>query len=449
MNFHRMLQKRAAEGKSCRVGLIGLGKFASMFVSQVRNIPGLHLVGVADLSPERARTAFARIGWEADLYAAASLEEAAKSGKTCIISESKQLIASPFVDIIVEATGSPEAAIPHVLACCEHKKHIIMVTVEADAVAGPYLARKAQEAGIVYSLAYGDQPAEIYELVDWARTSGFEVVAAGKGTKYLPGYHQSTPDTVWEYFGISPEDAKRGGLNAKMFNSFMDGTKSAIEMASVANACDLHCNPAGLQFLPCGVDDLQQQLIPQADGGQLPLKGQVEIISSEERDGRHVFRDLRYGVYVVFKGKTEYQKNCFHEYKFLKDKTGMYTAMYRPNHLIGLELSITIATIAIHGEATGAPIVFNGDVVATAKKDLAAGDILDGEGGYAVYGKLMPAKDSLAVGGVPLGLCNNVKLLKPVKAGDPVTWGDVAIDETSVAVKVRKEMETYYKNGGK
>ena len=449
MNFHTLLAKRAAEGKICRVGIIGLGKFASMFVSQVRGIPGIQLVGVADLSPQRAREAFARIGWDSGLYAAASLEEAAKKGTTCILDDAMKLIASPFIDVIVDATGSPEATIPHVLACCEHKKHIIMVTVEADAVAGPYLAKKAKEAGIIYSLAYGDQPAEIFELVDWARTSGFEVVAAGKGTKYLPGYHQSTPETIWEYFGMDPEVAKRGGLNAKMFNSFIDGTKSAVEMASVANACDLHCNPAGLQFLPCGVDDLHNLLIPESDGGLMPLKGQVEIVSSEERDGRHVFRDLRYGVYVVFKANSEYQKNCFEEYKFLTDKTGMYSSLYRPNHMIGLELAITIATIAVHGEATGAPSVFNGDVVATAKKDLAAGDMLDGEGGYAVYGKLQPAKISLAIGGIPLGLANHLKLVNPIKAGQPVTWKDVAPKEDSVAIKVRKEMEAYYKNGGK
>ena len=449
MNFYTLLTKRAAEGKICRVGVIGMGKFASMFASQVRGIPGMQLLGVADLSPQKARDAFARIPWDAELYAAASLEDAAKKGTTCILDDAMKLIASPFIDIIVDSTGSPDATIPHVLACCEHKKHVIMVTVEADAVAGPYLVKKAKEAGIIYSLAYGDQPAEICELVDWARTSGFEVVAAGKGTKYLPGYHQSTPETIWEYFGMDPEVAKRGGLNAKMFNSFLDGTKAAVEMASVANACDLHCNPDGLQFLPCGVDDLHSLIIPESAGGLLPLNGQVEIVSSEERDGRHVFRDLRYGVYVVFKANSEYQKNCFEEYKFLTDKTGMYSSLYRPNHMIGLELALSIATIAVHSEATGAPTVFNADVVATAKKDLAVGDMLDGEGGYAVYGKLQPAKHSLAIGGVPLGLANHLKLINPIKAGQPVTWNDVVAKEDNTATKVRKEMEAYYKNGGK
>ena len=446
MNFYKMLQERAAKGQICRVGIIGMGKFASNMVSQLNGVPGIHLLGVADLSPARAKTAFARIGWEAERYAATSLEEAMKKGSTCILDDALELIRSPFVEIIVHATGSPEATIPHVLACCEYKKHCLMVTVEVDALVGPYLIQKTKEAGVIYSMAYGDQPAEIYEMVDWAKTSGFEVVSAGKGTKYLPGYHQCTPETIWEYFGITAEVAARGGLNPKMYTSFLDGTKAAVEMAAVANACDLQCDPAGLQFMPCGVDDLHSILIPKSAGGLLPLHGQVECISSEEPDGRHVFRDLRYGVFVVYKANSEYQRNAFVEYKFLTDKTGEYTSMYRPNHLPGLETTITIATMAIYGESTGEPCVFNGDVVATAKKDLVAGDMLDGEGGYAVYGKTQPARSSLAINALPLGLANNIKLIKPIKAGAPVTWDDVVVNEDSAAIKMRKEMERFYKN---
>lgn len=445
MNMYTLLQKKAAEGKICRVGVIGAGKFASMFLAQVRKIPGVQLVGVADISPQRAKAAFARVGWEPEAIAAPSLESASKTGKTCLLEDSAQLIASPFVDIIIEATGNPEIGIGHVLACCEHKKHIIMVNVEADAVVGPLLAQKAKDAGIIYSLAYGDQPAMICDMVDWARSAGFEVVAAGKGTKYLPVYHTSTPDTVWKYYGLTPEQAQRGGMNPKMFNSFLDGTKSALEMAAVANATNLHVNPAGLQFPPCGVDDLPRILKPVADGGLLPLSGQVEVVSCVERDGRPVFRDLRWGVYVVIKGETEYMRNCFMEYGMLTDDTGAYTALYRPYHMIGLELGISVAAIASRNEPTGQPVAFNGDVVATAKRDLAAGEMLDGEGGYTVYGKLMTAGDSLAVGGVPLGLCGNVKLLKPVKAGEPIQWADVDADENRPAVKIRKEMEKLYK----
>jgi len=320
-----------------------------------------------------------------------------------------------------------------------------MVNVEADALAGPLLAAKAHKAGVVYSLAYGDQPALIAEQVDWARACGFDVVAAGKGTKYLPLYHQSTPDTVWPHYGLTPEQAKQGGMNPQMFNSFLDGTKSAIEMAAVANATGLTPAPDGLAFPPCGVDDLPRVLRPGSDGGTLDHKGQVEVVSSLERDGKPVFRDLRWGVYVVFEAPSEYVKRCFAEYGLVTDPSGRYAALYKPFHLIGLELGISVASAGLRGEATGAPTGFRGDAVATAKRDLKEGEMLDGEGGFTVWGKLMPATDSLRLGGLPIGLAHHVKLRRAVKAGASLTWNDVAMDETNDAVRIRREMEAQFR----
>jgi predicted homoserine dehydrogenase-like protein len=428
MNLHSLLQRRQAEGKPLRVGLIGAGKFGSMYLSQARRTPGMRLTTVADLSPARAREALVRVGWSD-----AELKDVR------FVDQGTDLIASSQVDIVIDATGSPAAGIAHVLACCEHRKHVIMVNVEADALAGPLLARKAREAGIVYSLAYGDQPALICEMVDWARSAGFEIIAAGKGTKYLPEYHASTPDTVWPYYGITPEDAKLGGLNAQMFNSFLDGTKSAIEMAAVSNATGLSA-PSGLSFPPCGVDDLARVLRPREDGGILAHRGQVEVISSMERDGRPVFRDLRWGVYVTFAAGSDYVERCFKEYGLVTDPSGRYTAMYKPYHLIGLELGISVASVGLRGEPTGAPLGFHADVVATAKRDLKAGEMLDGEGGFTVYGKLLPASESLRLGGLPLGLAHKVKLRQAVKAGEAVRWQDVEIDDAP-AVRFRREME--------
>ncbi|HPA91607.1 MAG TPA: SAF domain-containing protein [Quisquiliibacterium sp.] len=441
MNLHRLLQVRAAEGRPLRVGLIGAGKFGSMYLSRVPCTPGVHLVGVADLSPARAKQALRRVGWAAGRLGARSFAQAAAHGTTCVSDDAAALIASPHVDVVIDATGSPSAGIRHVLACCTHGKHIVMVNVEADALAGPLLARRAAEAGIVYSLAYGDQPALICEMVDWARAAGFEVIAAGKGTKYLPAYHASTPDTVWPHYGISPEDARAGGMNPQMFNSFLDGTKSAIEMAAVANATGLAPAPGGLDFPPCGVDDLARVLRPRSDGGHLHHRGQVEVISSLERDGRPVFRDLRWGVYVTFAGDSEYVRRCFREYGLVTDDTGHYSAMYKPYHLIGLELGISVASVGLRGEPTGAPQAWHGDVVATAKRDLKAGETLDGEGGFTVYGRLMPARDSLKIGGLPLGLAHGVRLKNAVAAGRPVRWRDVAVDAADAAVRFRREME--------
>jgi predicted homoserine dehydrogenase-like protein len=441
MNLHRLLLEREAAGKPLRVGLIGAGKFGSMYLSQALRTPGIALVGVADLSPDRARQAMANVGWPAERLEAGSFARAAADGSVRITDDSEALIAAPEVEIVIDATGSPAAGIRHVLACCRHGKHVVMVNVEADALAGPLLARKAQEAGIVYSLAYGDQPALICEMVDWARCIGLEVIGAGKGTKYLPTYHHSTPDTVWDYYGLSAADAQAGGMNPQMFNSFLDGTKSALEMAAVANATGLACPDDGLAFPACGVDDLPALLKPRADGGILDHRGQVEVISSLERDGRPVFRDLRWGVYVTFAGGTDYVRRCFSEYGLRTDASGEYSAMYKPYHLIGLELGVTVASVGLRREATGCAQSWHGDVVATAKRDLRAGETLDGEGGFCVYGKLMPASRSLAAGGLPLGLAHGIRLKQPVKAGTPLSWDDVDIGKGNDAIAFRRQME--------
>lgn len=443
MNLYAKLQSRAKTASPIRVALIGAGKFGSMYLSQIPRTPGIHLVAIADLSPDRARAALKAVHWPADRYAATSIEQAAKSGTTAILEDGMALIASPHIDIVIEATGNPAAGIAHALACCQHKKHIVMVNVEADALAGPLLKRRADEAGIIYSLAYGDQPALICEMVDWARAAGFEVIAAGKGTKYLPTYHASTPATVWDHYGLSAEQAQQGGMNPQMFNSFLDGTKSAIEMAAVANATGLAA-PDGLTFPPVGVDELASVLCPREDGGILAQRGQVEVISSLARDAKPVFRDLRWGVYVTFAAGSPYVERCFQEYGLVTDPSGKYSSMYKPFHLIGLELGISVASIALRGEATGAPIGWAGDVVATAKRDLSIGEMLDGEGGYTVYGKLMPAQQSLRLNGLPLGLAHGVKLTRAVRAGQALSWDDVAYHTDSLAVRVRREMETLF-----
>src|SRR5438874_489699 len=396
MNLYRKLLARAAEHKPLRVGLIGAGKFGSMYLAQAKHTPGIHVVAIADLAPDRAHAALARTGWPAERIRARSFGAAQRDGTTFVTDDALALVGASQIDIVIEATGKPDVGIRHALACCENHKHVVMVNVEADALAGPLLAERARDAGIVYSLAYGDQPALICEMVDWCRAAGFEVVAAGKGTKYLPAYHASTPATVWLHYGFSPEDVAAGDFNAQMFNSFLDGTKSAIEMAAVANATGLTPAPEGLAFPACGVDDLPRVLRPRSEGGVLDHAGQVEVVSSLERDGRPVFRDRRWGVYVTFSAGHEYVRRCFNEYGIVTDPTGEYAAMYKPSHLIGLELGISVASAALRREPTGCATGWRGDCVATAKRVLRAGEVLDGEGGYTVWGKLMPAADSLA-----------------------------------------------------
>jgi predicted homoserine dehydrogenase-like protein len=441
MNLHSMLRARAEQGKPLRIGLIGAGKFAAMYLAQVPNTPGVQLVGIADLSPANAQANLQRVGWKPEAYGAPSLDAALVRRTTYVGDDWQALVSHPAIDIVIEATGNPIVAVTHALAAFRHGKHVVMVTVEADAFCGPLLAKRAAEAGVVYSLAYGDQPALICDLVDWARAAGFNVVAAGRGHKWLPHFAQSTPETVWGYYGLTPEQARVGGLNPKMFNSFLDGSKPAIESTAVCNATGLTPAPWGLAFPPSSVDDLPFVMRPREEGGHLHHKGQVEVVSSLEADGRAIPYDIRFGVWVVFEGDTEYIRRCFMEYGVRTDPSGRYACLYKRWHLIGLEVGISVASVGLRREPTGCATGFRADVVATAKRDLKAGEILDGEGGYTVYGKLVPAEDSLRLGGLPLGLAHNVKLVGPVAAGQPVRWSDVQVDASSEAITVRRAME--------
>lgn len=441
MSLHNQLKQRAADGKPIRVGLIGAGKFGSMYLSQIPRTPGVHLVGIADLSPSAARANLARVGWDPARTEAASLDSAMEDGDTHITEDWKSVVTHPGIDVVVECTGHPIAAVDHCLEAFAHGKHVVNVTVEADAFGGPLLARKAAEAGVVYSLAFGDQPAMICDLVDWARTCGFPVVAAGRGHKWLPHFCESTPETVWGNYGLTPEQAERGGLNPKMFNSFLDGSKPAIESTAVANATGLGVPSNGLLYPPASVEDIPYVTRPISEGGVLERKGMVEVISSLEPDGRKIPYDIRMGVWVTVEAETDYIKNCFEEYNAHTDPSGRYFTLYKRWHLIGLEVGLSVASVALRGEPTGVATGWRADVVATAKRDLKPGELLDGEGGYTVWGKLMPADTSVKLGGVPLGLAHDVKVVRPVAKGHIVTWADVAMDTTTRAYQLRMELE--------
>lgn len=442
MNLHELLSRRAASAGPVRVGVIGAGKFASMFLTQALHTPQIHVVGVVDLDVGKARAALARTGWPAERYAAGSFAGALGTGGTHVSDSADDLIAVPGLEVVLEVTGSPLAGARHAELAIDEGRHVVMVNVEADCLVGPVLAEKARAAGVVYSMAYGDQPALISELVDWCRTVGFDVAAAGKGTKYLPEYVTSTPDTVWDYYGFTAGQLAAGDFNPKMFNSFLDGTKSAIEMAAVANATGLIPQDEGLRFPPVDADDLATVLRPRTAGGELTRQGTVEVISSLHRDGRPLDRDLRWGVYVTFEARTDYAARCFAEYGVRTDPSGRYGALYRPYHFIGLELGVSVASAAVRGEATGSARAFHGDVVTVAKRDLRPGEVLDGEGGYTVRGVLAPAGASLGRRALPIGLAGGVTLRNAVAAGEVLTYDDVAVDETAAAVRLRRRLES-------
>ena len=437
------LLKRQEEGKSFRVGVIGAGKFATMFLSQANSTSGFHIAAIADLDFKRAEDSLRTAGFEKDLNIS-GIDEAISSSEIWFTDSGIELAQCEQLDLVIEATGNPEAGVDHCLAAFKAKSHVVLVTVEADVLCGAAIIKRANEAGVVCSMAYGDQPALICELIERVKSSGFEIVCAGKGTKYLPKYHSSTPSTVWDYYGLSTQEAAAGGLNPKMFNSFLDGTKSAIEMGALANATGLGVPDDGLLFPAVGTSMLSQVLKPKEFGGVLANSGTVEVVSSLERDGTEIPDNLRWGVFVVFKSDSYYTEQCFREYGVPVDDSGQYAALWRPIHLIGSELGFSVATALLDKKSTGATKAFSGDAVSVAKRNLKAGELLDGEGGTTVWGKLLPAAKSISLKALPIGLAHNVKLLKDVSEGQVISQNDVSTIPESNAYILRKEMEAEF-----
>lgn len=430
MRIRERLDAREDAGSPVRVGVIGAGRFGTMVICALAAMRGMRPSVVGEIDGARGMRALAHAGFPRDAVARAGTvaeANAALARGTPVLTEDPQVLLESAVDVVVEATGVPEVAVRHALEAFRHGKHVVMVSVEADVLVGSVLRRRADRAGVVYSAAYGDQPALIHELVAWASALGFQVVAAGKGTKYLPAYRKGTPDDIWERFGVESE--RREELNPQMYNSFTDGTKSAIEMAAVANMTGLRPDVRGMHFPPAGVEQLPEVLKPVEDGGVLHHAGAVEVVSSLDREGRPVPNDLRWGVYVVITSPHSYLRSCFAEYGMPVDRSGAYAAMYRPYHLVGMELPISVARAALDREATGTPRpVPVAAVACAAKRPLAAGQVLDGEGGYTVYGMIDDAAAVARERLLPMGLSRGAKVVRPVPEDGLIRLDDVVVE---------------------
>ena len=421
--------------KTVNVTLIGAGKFGSMFLSQAPYTKGLNVFTICDLNIDKAKKACREVGWSED-----------QINNIIFTEDFEKAINDDEVDVVVEATGHPSSGIKHARTCFKYGKHVIMVNVEADVLAGPSLSAEANSAEVVFSMAYGDQPSLTLEIIEWARASGFKVTAAGKGTKYMPEYHYSTPKTVWDHYGLTSDEAEKAGMNSKMFNSFLDGTKSSLEMSAIANASGLNVPNNGLLFPPCGMDDLASLLKEKNKGGILEKNEQVEVVSSIERDGRPVFKDLRWGVYAVLQAPNDYAASCFKQYGMNTDQSGEFSAMYKPFHLIGMELNTSIFSAALLKLPTGQTKYFKGDVVSVSKRNLKKGEKLDGEGGFTVWGKLIPASTSLNLQALPIGLANDMHLKNDIDKDKILTWNDVEFDTNNEIIRYRHQMENKFRN---
>jgi len=423
MFLHTKLEERK---DPIRVAFIGCGKFVSMFLSQYSHLNKIEIDSIVDLNIDQAKKNCFKSG--------------INEGEISKINFSNSLdqIIDRNIEIFIEATGNPIVGTVHAVKILKSKKHLILVNVEADITCGKYLSDLAKENGVICSMAYGDQPSLILEQIEWARLNGFEVICAGKGTKYHPTFEYSTPDTVWGHYGLTKERAENeSGMNPKMFNSFLCGDKSAIEMCAVSNAANLKCPSNGLTFPPVGVYDIAKKLIPKNDGGLVDFDGQVEVISSIDLDKKDIPNDLRWGVYIVIKAKNEYVKNCFKDYGMVTDSTGNYSAIWRPYHYIGLELAQSIYSIALDNRATGYTKNYNADVGSLAKKNLKVGEKLDGEGGFCARGKLITSHKSKSEMILPLGLTDNAILKKDIKKDEVIKIEDVELKLPKEVIEAR------------
>ncbi len=424
MFLHTKLENRK---EPIRIAFIGCGKFVSMFLAQYNHLDKIQIDSIVDLNTDRAKKNCKNSG--------------IKSSSIDKINFTNSLddILDRNIEIFIEATGNPIIGTVHAVKIIKNKKNLILVNVEADITCGKYLSDLAKENNVICSMAYGDQPSLILEQIEWARLNGFSVVCAGKGTKYHPTFEYSTPDTVWDYYGLTKERAEiESGMNPKMFNSFLCGDKSAIEMCAVSNAANLKCPENGLTFPPIGVYDIAKKMIPKSDGGLLDFEGQVEVISSIDFDKKNIPNDLRWGVYIVIKAQNEYVKNCFKDYGMVTDKSGNYSAIWRPYHYIGLELAQSIYSIALDNRATGYTKNYNADVASYAKKDLKKGDKLDGEGGFCARGRLVTSEKSKREKILPLGLTDNAILIRDINKDDIIKLDDVDLNLPEDIVKARE-----------
>ena len=408
------------------IAFIGCGKFISMFLSQYNQLKKINIDTIVDLDIEKAKSNCIKSGLKKETIEKINFVNSLDS------------ILNRNIEIFIEATGNPIAGTQHAYKIIQAKKNIIMVNVEADVLCGKYLSDLAMENNVIYSMAYGDQPSLILEQIEWARLNGFFVTCAGKGTKYHPSFEYSTPESVWNNYGMTAEEAKNAGMNSKMFNSFVTGDKSSIEMAAVANASGLKCPINGLTYPPVGVYDIANKLIPKDKGGHIDHEGQVEVISSIDKNKVQVANDLRWGVYIVIKAQNDYVKKCFKEYGMITNNSGEYSAIWRPYHYIGLELAQSIYSIALDKKSTGHTKFYNADVVSVAKKDLESGERLDGEGGFASRGRLVTSKNSIEKNFLPLGLSEGARTTKPIKKDEFIKINDVEINWKQEVLKARK-----------
>ena len=444
------LREREESGNRIKVGVIGAGLFACQTIGQLSRIPGITTSIIADIYKEKAIRGFVRFGRQkpGEIVEVNDTEAANRyiHKNIPVITTNSRVLIDSDVDVILEATGVTEAAAKHAHEAINKKKSVVMATVEAECVVGPLLSKMAQESGVVYSQAYGDQPSVICELYDWAISSGFEVVAAGEGTAARLEWRHKTPDDALQRFGFTQEEIERLKLNPKMYNSFIDTTKCSVEMVAVCNATGLIPDVRGMHFPLGSIRDVPELLSLKKDGGILENKGIVDVITRVGPDGTQIKNDIRWGVFVVVTTDSEDVRGFFKTLEVPRGARGESALIYRPHHWAGLEASNSLIRAVLDHEPTGAPLAAapSAEVLAAAKKTLEPGAVLDGGGGYAVYGVAERADIARKENLLPLGLAEGIRVTKKIPPDGVIGYDDVELDEASFLLKLRREQDRVF-----
>jgi predicted homoserine dehydrogenase-like protein len=427
----------AARSEPVRVGVVGAGTFGQQFVGQAAGIDGMRVAGIADLDLDRARDALSVGASEPVEHAdSSSAVTAAIEADVPVVTDDATALIESDIDVILEATGVPEAGARHAYEAILAGVDVVMASVEADTVVGPTLARFAEAADVVYAHAYGDQPALTIEMVEWAKTAGFEVIAAGQGREFRKQDRYGTPEDALERFGFTEEYLADTDPNPKLYNSFMDGTKLAVESCAVANAVGLPPDTLGMHAPTAEIEEIPDLFRPSEAGGILEDTGVVDVVSTAYADGSTTETGFPFGIFVVVRAPNERVRRHLHlgiggGDGVVTSSDGEYALFYRPYHLPGVETAISVANAAIHDQPTGTARDRVAEVVAAAKRNLAPGETIDGGGGETVYGLVERADAAEADSHVPLELLDGAEVLRPVEKDEVISIEDVEVDRDS------------------
>jgi predicted homoserine dehydrogenase-like protein len=426
----RDLRSRAETGKPVRIGLIGSGEMGTDIVARVAHMEGIEIGAISELNPAAATKAidiaFREKGHARDASTTDGINAAIEAGKIAVTTDANAILNSGLIDVVIDATGIPAVGAEIGLRAMEHGKHLVMMNVEADVTIGAYLKSEADRLGVTYSLGAGDEPSSCMELIEFVSAMGHRIVAAGKG-KNNPLNIDATPPAY-------EEEAARRHMNVRMLVEFVDGSKTMVEMAAIANATGLVPDIAGMHGPSATLDQLSKVLVPKADGGVLNKVGVVDY---------SIGKGVAPGVFVV--AEMDHPR-IWERMEDLKMGKGPYFTFHRPFHLTSLEVPLTCARVVLYGKPDMVPLARPvAEVCAVAKKDMKPGDRLDQIGEYSYRAWVMTAEDARAGRAIPCGLLAGGSVTAPIAKGELITYANAKPAEGSriAALRARQDELVY------